>query len=133
MIKVKVTKQSHFPVSSKAIKDQVSKTLKECGLVSNFEVVVALVGEKKMDELVKKYYKREGPDFGNRPHPILTFPNNEVKEKFIYPPMDVTPLGEMAISYPQAVTEANKTGKRVEEIILSLVAHGCLHLAGVHH
>lgn len=133
MITVKVYKQSGYPVSSIKIKKRIVETLKNQGITSDFGVSVAIVGEAKMNELVKKYYHREGPDFGNRPHPILTFPASEINEPFVEPPDQTPDLGEMVISYPLAVESAKQENKLVNEIICELAEHGALHLAGIHH
>jgi rRNA maturation RNase YbeY len=133
MVKVTVYKQGNYPVSAKKIKDRIKKTLQYQGLTSDFEVSVALVDDTKMDELVKKYYHREGPDFGNHPHPILTFPTNELEGQFVFAPDQINDLGEMVISYPQAVQRAEDENTQVEEVILDLAEHGALHLAGIHH
>ena len=132
MITINVHKQSNFPVNATKIKKRIKDTLVSQGLVSDFQVSVALVGEAKMNELVKTYYHREGDDFGARPHPILTFPTAEMTERFIFPP-EVSDLGEMVISFPQAVERAKGEGRLVQEIIEELAEHGALHLAGIHN
>jgi len=133
MITINVYKQSNYPVNTAKIKKRIKETLVSQGLVSDFEVSVALVGDQKMDELVKLYYHREGPEFGNRPHPILTFPSNEIQEHFITPPGEIADLGEMVISYPQAVDRAKEEGRLVADVIDDLAEHGALHLAGIHN
>lgn len=133
MVKVDVYKQGNYPVSSILIKNRIKKTLNDQGLTSDFEVSVALVDDAKMEELVRKYYHREGPDFGNHPHPILTFPTNELDSQFIFAPDQINDLGEMVISYPQAVERAKDENVLVEDVIGDLAEHGALHLAGIHH
>ena len=127
MIHVNVYKQSSFPVSTKKIKDRVIKILTDNGLTSDFEVSVAIVGSAKMLEIGKKYYK------DNTEHPIFTFPYSEVKEPFLLPEDGVNRLGEIIISYPQAVAESKKTGKLLDQIVCDLAEHGSLHLMGIHH
>lgn len=131
MISISIYKQSNFPVSSTKIKKTIKDTLRENGLVSDFEVSVAIVGEQKMNELVDEYYK-DDPE-GQYEHPILTFPTNEIKGTFVNPPGIPLDLGEIIISYPQAAVESNENGKLVDEVICDLAAHGALHLAGIHH
>lgn len=133
MINIYVHKQSNYPVNVAKLKKRIKDTLLAQGLVSDFEVSVALVNDEKIDELVKKYYYREGANFGNRPHPILTFPTSEMSEQFVFPPENISDLGEMVISYPQAVERAKQEGRLVSDIIEELVEHGALHLAGVHN
>ena len=92
---------------------------------------MAIVGVQKMNELVDEYYK--GDPEGQFEHPILTFPSNEIKGKFVTPPGSTPDLGEIVISYSSAVEEANEKGKLVDDVICDLAAHGALHLAGIHH
>lgn len=99
--------------------------------MSDFIVSIAFVGEKKMQDLVDKYYKDDPENLYI--HPILTFPTNEMTGEFVMPG-DVKPdLGEIIISYPEAVATAKETGKLIDDVILSLVEHGAMHLLGHHH
>ncbi len=130
MIKVEVYKQSGFPVSAKKIRERITQTLESNGISSDFDVSVAVVGSAKMLELGKKYY---GENDNSEEHPIFTFPDNEVKEPFTNPPDETTSLGEIVISYPQAVEESKQTGRLVDDIVCDLAEHGSLHLLGIHH
>jgi rRNA maturation RNase YbeY len=131
MINVSVYKQSNFAVNAIKIKKIIKKTLAEQGIVSDFEVSVAIVNDTKMEELVKKYYK-EGPE-NLYDHPILTFPNSEAKMTFPLGADEPQSLGEMVISYHSAVELANDEGKLVDDVMCDLAAHGALHLVGIHH
>ncbi len=42
-------------------------------------------------------------------------------------------LGDIVISYPQALEDASMDGISVDEEIRSLVEHGVNHLLGIHH
>lgn len=132
MIQVSVIKQSQYAVDSKKIKEAVVKTLEANGIVSDCEVEVAIVGEAKMEELNKEYYKDEV-----YMHPIFTFPETEdakdTNGPFVFPPDGKLHLGEIVISYPQAVEKARETGKLIDEVICDLAEHGALHLVGIHH
>lgn len=131
MIQVTVIKQSQYAVDSKKIKETVVKTLEANGIVSDCEVEVAIVGEAKMEELNKEYYKDEV-----YVHPIFTFPETEsdnTNGPFVFPPDGKMHLGEIVISYQQAVEKARETGKLIDEVICELAEHGALHLVGIHH
>ena len=127
MIKIYVKKSSNYPVSVKEIKRNLSTLLEQRGIVSDAEVSVALVGEKTMLNLTKKYLK------DNRMHSVLSFPSSETKKKFVFPADGVIRLGEIVVCYPRAVEEANKEGELIEKKIQSLIEHGALHLIGIHH
>ncbi len=131
MIDITVTKQSNYPVSAAKIKKRIKDTLKAHGIVSDFELSVAIVGDAKMDELVRAHYKDDPQMLYD--HPILTFPDNEIPGKFEFPPDDLNHLGEIIISYPSAAAEANQSGRLIDDVICELAEHGSLHLLGVHH
>ena len=52
---------------------------------------------------------------------------------FVHPPDGVLHLGEVIISYPQAVIQAEEYQHPVEREILILIIHGVLHLLGYEH
>ena len=127
MIKVRVKKQSNFPVSSTKIRSILKTFLASHGIVSDAEVSVAIVGEKKMLEVGKKYLKDKSL------HNVLSFTSDEVDPKFVYPPDGKIHLGEIIVCYPKAFEEAKKEGKLIEQKVLELIEHGALHLLGIHH
>lgn len=129
MIKVHISKQSNYPISSILLRKRLADFLSRRGIVSDTEVSVYVVGEKKMKDLGKTYLGEK-----NKPaHSVLSFPFVESDHKFVYPPDDVIRLGEIAICYPVAVSQASEESKLIEEKIVELAQHGALHLLGIHH
>ena len=128
MIKVRVKNTSNYPISSPKIKKNLKAFLKGQGIVSDTEVSVALVGKEKMIKLAKKYLGEK-----QSVHNVLSFTENEVSEKFIYPPGGPILLGEIVVCYPKAQEEANEENKMIDEKVIELVEHGALHLLGIHH
>lgn len=126
MIRVSVTKQSNYSVGATAIKKRLSSFLKNQGIVSDAEVSVAIVGEKKMMEIGNKYLKDK------KLHNVLSFTPGEVKG-FKYPPDGLIHLGEIVICYPVATKEAGMENILINEKVCELVEHGALHLLGIHH
>ena len=127
MIKVEIYKQSNYPVNAVRLKKKLADFFAKNGIVSDAEVSVALIGEKRMLDMAKKYLK------DNKLHNVLSFTPDEVKEKFVYPPDGLLHLGEIALCYPLIVEEAKTENKLVEEKVHELAEHGALHLLGVHH
>lgn len=127
MIHVTVTKQGNYPVSAKKIKDIVTKTFIDNGIVSSAEASVALVNAAHMKELVDKYYDDK------EKHVVLSFPSSEVEGQFIFPEDGLLHLGEIVISYPDCVEEAKSKNKLIEEIVCGYAEHAALHLIGIHH
>jgi probable rRNA maturation factor len=52
---------------------------------------------------------------------------------FVMPPGRAAGLGEVVVSYPQAVRQAEAAGHSVERELALLLAHGVLHLLGYDH
>lgn len=124
---VSVKKQSNYPVNTSEIRKYLATLLERRGIVSNTKVLVALVEEKEMLDLSRKYLK------DNNVHNVLSFTYSEVADKFIFPPDSSTHLGEIIVCYPKAKEEAKAEGKPIKEKIQELVKHGALHLIGIHH
>ena len=86
------------------------------------------------DETVRKLNQEyRGVD---EPTDVLSFALVERKpgsSLFITPPDGFLHLGEVVISYPQAVRQAEENKHRVEEEVALLVVHGVLHLLGYEH
>ena len=128
MIKVRVKKTSNYPISSPKIKRSLKAFLKGRGIVSDTEVSIAIVGKEKMIKLAKKYLNEKATV-----HNVLSFTENEVSEKFAYPPGGPIQLGEIVVCYSKAQEEANEENKMIDEKVIELVEHGALHLLGIHH
>ena len=52
---------------------------------------------------------------------------------FVSPPDGLSHLGEVIVSYPQAVIQAEERGHPVETEVATLAVHGILHLLGYDH
>ena len=91
------------------------------GISEKTYISVSVVGSSEMRELNKKYNDLDGPT------DVLSF---EIKEE-----MDdgTNYLGDVVINKDQAQSQASEYGNTLEEEISKLVAHGVLHLLGVHH
>ena len=125
MIRVLFQTESHFPVNRKKIKDAVETALK--GQVHrSAEVSISVVGNRRMRTLNKSYRNRDSAT------DVLSFGQEEGKP-FVGAPDDVLRLGDIVVSYPQAVEEARDQNTLVDDQIVVLVLHGLDHLLGKHH
>jgi len=127
MIKVLVSKQSNYPVNVPVVKKKFAGFLAKNGIVSDADVSVAIVGEKKMLEIGAKYLKDK------KLHNVLSFVPGEVKKNFVYPPDGIIHLGEIIVCYPVAVMESGVENVLIDQRVYELVEHGALHLLGIHH
>jgi len=72
----------------------------------------------------------------DEPTDVLAFymlPQKGADDSFALPPDGVTRLGEVIISYPQAVEQAREQGHSTEKELALLIIHGILHLLGYDH
>ena len=124
-INVLIYVESRYKVNRKRIKTALSQVCEENKIQSKIEVSVAIVGDRKMKLLNKKYRDKEGTTN------ILSFPLAEGESSKL--PNDVTRLGDIVISYPMVIKEASRDEVLVDEKVEELVRHGMLHLLGLHH
>jgi rRNA maturation RNase YbeY len=117
--------ESRYKVNRKRIKAAVAGLLGEQGINSPVEVSIAIVGDRKMRELSRRY---KGED---KTRNVLSFSLTEGEKIEI--PAGVLRLGDIVISYPVVITEASRDEVLVDDKIDELVTHGLTHLLGTHH
>lgn len=102
--------------------------LSKHSIESPVEVSVAIVGDRKMRSLNKKYRNKEGTTN------VLSFSLTEGEALHTSANDSSTlGLGDIVISYPQVIKEASRDEMLVDDKIEELVLHGLSHLLGVHH
>lgn len=95
-----------------------------------YEVSLVFADSETVRQLNRDY---RGLD---EPTDVLAFgmlPEKEANDSFTLPPDGVTRLGEVFISYPQAVEQARDQGHSIERELALLIIHGILHLLGYDH
>ncbi len=102
------------------------------GIASPAEMGLVITDNKAIQKLNRIY---RGED---RPTDVLAFhmihgTTEELELPFVGPPDGVHHLGEVVISYPQAVKQAGEQGHSVAQELALLVVHGVLHLLGYDH
>lgn len=125
--KVLIFVESRYKVNRKRITETIRKLLKEKGVSEDSEVSVAIVGDRKMRSLNKKYKGKDGTTN------VLSFSLAEGGSVALPQDGDILRLGDVVVSYPQVINEAAKEEVLVDEKIDELVSHGVLHLLGIHH
>ena len=136
MINIIVNSDPRYNVNQAAIRAAVLDTLQKNRIYGKVEVGVNIVGDRKMHELNQKY---RGIDSTTD---ILSFALEESNPAslqhiprigFVASPDKVLRLGDIVISYPQALEDASLDGISVDEEIKTLVEHGVSHLLGINH
>lgn len=120
-IKVMLFVESRYKVNRKRITTIIKNLLSEQMVTGPVEVSVAVVGDRKMRGLNKKY--RDKDETTN----VLSFSLNEDNQT------DILRLGDIIISYPEVIREAAEEEVLVDDKIDELVKHGLQHLLGIHH
>ncbi len=129
MIAVLFTTESHFPVKKTLVTEAIEASLKG-RVVRDTEVSVTIIGDRRMQELNRTYRQKDYPT------DVLSFPQYDPSQPaapFVDTPDGVLRLGDIVVSYPQAVREAAEENKLVDDKIVELVLHGLEHLLGNHH
>ena len=118
--------ESRYRVDRKRIKKAILEVLTDQEIKGPVEVSVAIVGDRKMRSLSKKY---KGED---KTRNILSFSLSEGESTHLDND-DVLRLGDIVISYPQVIRDAAEEEILVDDKVDELAKHGMLHLLGINH
>ncbi len=103
---------------------------------SRLELGLVITGQEKVQQLNRSYLGKDEPTdvlaFSMLPEPLATG-ESEAFSPFVQPPDGALHLGEVIISCPQAVIQAEEHRHSVKREIAILVIHGVLHLLGYEH
>ena len=125
-------KESIDPGWFRAVAEQ---TLSIQYVQSNTEVGLVITGDEKVKALNKTYRgKDETTDvLAFYMTPGASWLKSAEKDAFATPPDDILHLGEVVISYPKAVQQAEEHSHSVKKELATLIVHGILHLMGYDH
>jgi len=124
-LKILIFVESRYKVNRKRIRTSLANLLDQQGINSPVEISIAIVGDRKMRELSRKY---KGED---KTRNILSFSQSEGEK--MATPAGVIRLGDIVLSYPIVLLEAARDEMLVDDKIDELVLHGMNHLLGIHH
>ena len=124
-VSVPIFVESRYKINRKRIKQTVESVITKNEVNGSVEVSVAIVGDRKMRELSKKY---KGED---KTRNILSFSQTEGDS--IKTPKDVLRLGDIVLSFPQVIQDASRDEMFVDDKVDQLIEHGLMHLLGLHH
>lgn len=130
MITILIKTETHYPVNRKQIRDAITRVL-QTKIKHQTEVSIAFIGDRRMRELNRTYRKIDATT------DVLSFPFTDPAytqgQEFTDAPDGILRLGDIIISYPQAVAQAAQENTLVDDVIVFLVLHGLNHLMGIHH
>lgn len=129
MLKVNFKAEPHYPVNRALIRKAAQITSEFTNLKTTSEMTISIIGDRKMRALNRDF---RGQDSTTN---VLSFSTLEVDKipHFKAPETDSLYIGDVAVSFPQALEEAIKDSVLVDERIAFLVVHGMLHLFGHDH
>ncbi|NCN06449.1 MAG: rRNA maturation RNase YbeY [Candidatus Pacebacteria bacterium] len=128
MIQVNLFVGSRYPIDRKKIRCRAKDFLHSHD-IEHAQIDISIVGKRKIRELNESKLKHSGTT------DVLSFPQHEKKQLDDFPlPSSIPPhLGDVVISFPEAVGTARRYGKLVDDQICFYLEHGIMHLLGYHH
>jgi rRNA maturation RNase YbeY len=124
-ISIPIFVESRYKVNKKRIRNTVSNILEKQGMSGPLEVSIAIIGDRKMRSLSKKYRNED------KTRNVLSFSLAEGEAGYL--PKDTLRLGDIVVSYPQVIKEASEEEMLVDDKVDELVEHGLRHLLGINH
>jgi len=103
------------------------RALVAAGADPNAELSLVIATQEKVQQLNRDYLGRDEPT------DVIAFSmlsGGEDLSPFVSPPDGVNHLGEVIISYPQAVMQAEEYHHSTKKEVTILIIHGVLHLLG---
>ena len=101
----------------------------------DIELSLVITSQERVRQLNRDYLGRDRPTdvLAFSMLPELSAGGEAEAPPFVAPPDGVLHLGEVIISYPQAVIQAEEQHHPVKKEIAILIIHGVLHLLGYDH
>lgn len=97
-------------------------------LTPDYTISLHLVGDDTIRDL---NHEHRGTDAHTD---VLSFPLHDPNGmRFVLPPSQPANLGDVVVSYPRALAQAQDFGHSVDRELGYLVAHGVLHVLGFDH
>jgi probable rRNA maturation factor len=128
-INISVEKKLKVSLEESWLQRIALRTLEAEDIASPVEMGLVITDSKTIQKLNRTYRGK------NQPTDVLAFhmapdASQESELRFVGPPDGVHHLGEVVISYPQAIRQAQAQGHGVAQELALLIVHGVLHLLG---
>lgn len=124
-ISIPIYVESRYKINRKKVKETVIKVLLKQQISSPVEVSIAVIGNRKMRALNKKY--RDIDASTN----VLSFSQTEGEAVIQHP--DKLYLGDIVLAYPKVIEECARDNSLIDDRVNELVEHSLMHLLGHHH
>jgi probable rRNA maturation factor len=131
-INISVERNLNVSLKKNWLQGIVLKTLEAEGIISLAEIGLVITDSTTIQKLNNIYRGDDKPTDVLAFH-MITNTSQEPEQPFVGPPDGVNHLGEVVISYTQAVKQAQEQGHGIEQELALLIVHGVLHLLGYDH
>jgi probable rRNA maturation factor len=133
-INVLIDKQFKSKLDVEWLQNVASQVLIAQYTETTVEMGILITSQDKVRQLNRAYRNLDEPTDVLAFYMLPELPAGETApESFATPPDGVLHIGEVVISYPQAVAQALESRHSVEREIAILIIHGVLHLLGYDH
>ncbi len=126
MISVQFAKHLPLPIDPQVKKSELQRaaqaTLHHAGAPSGAELTLVISGDEQLQALNRQFLGIDAPT------DVLSFPSEDAD-----PDSEGIYLGDVLISYPQALAQSKSGGHPILDEVQLLVVHGVLHLLGYDH
>lgn len=131
-INISINRKLNISINKSWIRSIILETLESGGIEVPVEMGLVITDNEVIQELNRTYRNED------KPTDVLSFhmPFDRGQEPgipFVSPPDGVKHLGEVVISYPKAVHQAQEHGHSITQELALLLVHGVLHLLGYDH
>ena len=131
-INISINRKLKISLNKSWIRSIVLKVLKAGDIVAPVEMGLVVTDNEMVQELNRTYRDVDEPT------DVLAFrmplhKGQETELPFVSPPDGVHHLGEVVISYTQAIRQAQERGHSIERELALLIIHGVLHILGYDH
>ena len=113
-------------VDAKLLRRVTTEALRREGVEGEIALSVVITDDKAMRELNRQFRDVDAPT------DVLAFGSGE-EDDFVMAPGESAYLGDVVISYPRAVAQAEEYGHSIDRELALLAVHGVLHLLGYDH
>jgi len=122
MVNITVQKQYKKLLKRTFVTTIANEVLKNLCIPDKSELSVIIVSDEFIQDLNYKYRSHDEPT------DVLSFPSDEID-----PQTGSRYYGDVVISYPRTVAQAQAGGHAIEDELALLIVHGILHLLGYDH
>jgi probable rRNA maturation factor len=131
-ISISINKKLKVSLKKSWIRSVVLEALKTEGIMTPVEMGLVVTDNKTVQQLNRNYRDVDEPTDVLAFH-MPFYKKQEPELPFVNPPDGVLHLGEVVISYPQAIQQAREQSHSVEQELALLIIHGVLHIVGYDH